>query len=130
MAKAFATDQDMARIEASVLYTERQPRRDSRPPGRQPQILHRPHREFVLAQELGPNSTADAYPLKYSGDGDTCTAADFEADEAAPMFKVAGGGMQAIRERTFAIGTRGHCRKDPGRKWWTIYQIDCEPEFF
>lgn len=127
MAKAFETDRDMARIEASVLWTERQPRSDVQPTGRRGQLLPQPHREFQLAEELSPNKTADAYRLKYIGNGDTCAAADFTADTTI-TFKVGGGAMSALRGRTFAIGTRGHCRKDPGRNWWTIYQIDCEPE--
>lgn len=130
MAKAFETDRDMARIEAAVIWTEQQPRHSPQPPRRRSELLPQPQREFELAEELGPNTTADAYPLKYIGDGTTCAAADFEADTDRPTFKVGGGGMEAIRGKTFAIGTRGQCRKDPGRTWWTIFQIDCQPEFF
>ena len=128
MAKAFETDQDIARIERSVLWTERQPRRDSRPPGRQPQILPQAQREFELAEELEANETADAYWVKYIGDGDSCTAADFEVDTTS-TFKVGGGAMPEIREVTHAAGTRGHCRKQPGQNFWVIYQMGCQPRF-
>ena len=119
----------MRRIIAVVDWVEGQ-RRKSPAAGRHGQLLYRPQREFVLAEELEPNKTADAHPLKYIGDGDTCEPEDFEADTDAPTFKVGGGGMESIRGRTFAAGTCGHCRKDPGRKWWTIFQMDCEPRFF
>lgn len=116
----------MRRIIAVVDWVEGQRRK---PPvgGRGSQILPQADREFELAEELGPNSTADAYPTKYIGNGDTCEPADFESDTTR-TFKIGGGRMKAFRERTFAAGTIGQCRKDPGRNWWTILQIDCEPE--
>jgi hypothetical protein len=84
-------------------------------------------REFELAEELGANQTADAYRVKYSGDGDTCASADFTAN-TDDTFKVGGGAMSALRLTTFAAGTRGLCVKIPGRRWWTIFQIDCNPQ--
>lgn len=117
----------MRRIVAAVTWVEQQRRGRGAQPRHQRQILPQLSREFELAEELDPNATAAAYCLTYSGDGDTCTSADFEADTDW-TFEVGGGGMNAIRLATFAAGTRGHCRKDPGRTWWTIYQMDCEPQ--
>ena len=127
MAKAFKTNRDVARIERSVLHTERQRRRASKPPGLESAVFAPETREFQLAETLEPKKTADAYRLIYSGDGDTCETSDFTADTDGDTFKVGGGAMDALRLRTFAIGTRGQCRKDPGRNWWTIFQIDCTP---
>lgn len=84
-------------------------------------------REFQLTEELGPNSTADADLVVYVGDGSTCAADDFVVDSSR-SFKVGGGAMSAFRLATFASGTRGQCWKSPKRDWWTIIQIDCEPE--
>lgn len=84
-------------------------------------------KDFQLIEELGPNSTADANPVFYQGDGDTCVAADFVADTNI-VFKVGGGAMSAFRLETFALGTRGQCWKSPKRNWWTIIQMDCEAE--
>ncbi len=119
----------MRRIIAVVDWVEGQ-RRKSPAAGRHGQLLHPPIREFVLYTALDPQGTAWARPLEYIGDGDTCQAADFTWGPATSMFKVGGGAMLSMRLEKFAAGTRGHCVKYPGRKWWTIIQMDCQPKYF
>ncbi len=126
MAKAFKTNRDVARVERSVLYTERQRRRASKPPGLESAVLPPEIRRFQLAEELGPNATADAYRIPYSGDGDTCTSDDYAAD-TSETFKVGGGHMDEIRLATHAAGVRGWCRKMPGVNFWEIFQLGCRP---
>lgn len=117
----------MRRIITAVVWVEQQRRGGhfAHRVGRQ--ILSQVIREFELAEELGANLTADAYRVKYSGNGETCASGDFAADTTG-TFKIGGGAMNALRLTTFAAGTRGLCVKLPGRSWWTIFQIDCDPQ--
>ena len=115
------------RIIAAVQWVERQMRSSSSQHRRSSQILPIQIRRFELYETLTGNTTATAYRVPYSGDGDTCTAADYAADTSNDTFTVGGGHMGSIRQATHAAGTRGWCVKMPGVNYWEIFQIDCDP---
>jgi len=118
----------MRRIVAVVQWAEQQMRRRPDNGLRGWQILGAHWAvPFQLSEELSAQSTASAYLLTYTGDGDGCTTSDYEIDTSRGTITVGGGPLDSIRLATHASGTRGWCVKMPGRNFREIIQMDCDP---